>query len=200
MRRAECIERLWTLAPVFRAAEAREAGLSWRDLYQLRDGGDLITLSRGVYQLAERAGGEAIDFVTVSYRAPGGMICLDSALAYWDLTDDIPPKVHLAVRKGATRPMIDYPPTAVHVFNDSTFEIGRVSVDVGDGEGFWITDPERTIVDAHRLRHHVGPDAAAHALHRYLGRRDTQLPKLLQYARELGTDRSLLADIQLLMA
>ncbi len=200
MRGEECIERLRSLGPVFRAAEAREAGLSWRDLYELRDAGDLITLSRGVYQLAERAGGEAIDFVTVSHRAPGGMICLDSALAYWDLTDHVPTQVHLAVRKGATRPVIDYPPTAVHVFNDRTFDIGRVRVDVGDGNGFWITDRERTIVDAHRLRHQVGADAAAHALRRYLRRRDAQLPRLLEYARELGIERSLVADLQLLMA
>jgi len=194
----ERLERLRSLGSVFRAAEAREAGLSWRDLYELRDEGDLITLSRGVYQLTERAGGEAVDFVTVSYRAPSGMICLDSSLAYWDLTDDVPAQVHLAVRRGTTRPIIDYPPTVVHVFNDRTFDVGRVRVDVGDGEGFWITDRERTIVDAHRLRHQVGPDAAAHALHRYLRR--PQLPRLLDYARELGTDRSLVADIQLLMA
>ncbi|WP_116997985.1 type IV toxin-antitoxin system AbiEi family antitoxin domain-containing protein [Desertimonas flava] len=200
MRREERIERLRSIRPVFRAAEAREAGLSWRDLYELRDAGDLIALSRGIYQLSERAGGEAIDFVTVSYRAPSGMICLDSALAYWDLTDHVPAHVHLAVRKGTTRPMIDHPPTAVHVFNDRTFDVGRVRVDVDDDEGFWITDRERTIVDAHRLRHQVGADAAAHALRRYLRRRDAQLPLLLEYARALGTDRSLVADLQLLMA
>ena len=66
MRGEERIERLRSLGPVFRAAEAREAGLSWRDLYELRDAGELITLSRGIYQLAERAGGEAIDFVNES--------------------------------------------------------------------------------------------------------------------------------------
>jgi hypothetical protein len=88
----------------------------------------------------------------------------------------------------------------VHVFNDRTFDVGRVRVDVVDDEGFWITDRERTIVDAHRLRHLVGPDAAAHALRRYVRRRDAVLPRLLEYARALGTDRSLVADLQLLMA
>jgi predicted transcriptional regulator of viral defense system len=200
MDASACIERLRDLGPVFRAGEARAAGLSWRDLYELRNAGELITLSRGVYQLTERTGGEAIDFVTVSYRASTGMICLDSALAYWDLTDEIPTHVHLAVRKGTTRPMIDYPPTIVHVFNARTFDVGRVRIEVDDNEGFWITDRERTIVDAHRLRHQVGPDAAAHALRRYLRQRRTRLPQLLDYASELGVHRSLVADLQLLMA
>jgi predicted transcriptional regulator of viral defense system len=200
MGRGDRIDRLRSLGPVFRAAEAREVGLSWRDIYELRDEGDLLTLSRGVYQLTEHGTVDKVDFATVCHRAPNGMICLDSALAYWDLTDDIPTQIHLAVRKGTTRPRIDYPPTAVHVFNDTTFDIGRIHVDVGDDEGFWIADPERTIVDAHRLRHQVGSDAAAHALRRYLRRSSQDLPALIEYARELGVHRSVVADLQLLMA
>lgn len=105
------IEQLRRLPPVFQAREAIAAGLSWRDLYKLRDAGVLIPLSRGLYQLADTAGVDVIDFVAVCQRAPHGMICLNSALAYWDLSDENPAQVHLAVRKGATRPMIDQPPT-----------------------------------------------------------------------------------------
>lgn len=67
------------------------AGVSWRDLYALRDGGDIIELSRGLFQLADQ-NLEHVDFVAVCGRVPDGMICLDSALVYWDLTDEIPPR------------------------------------------------------------------------------------------------------------
>lgn len=194
------IDRLRALGSVFRASDARAVGVSWRDLYRLRDNGEVLALSRGVYQLAERSGLGSLDFVTVCFRAPDGMICLDSALAYWDLTDDIPRQVHLAVRKGSTRPTIDYPPTAVHVFQAGTFELGRTWIDVDDGEGFWITDRERTVVDAHRLRHQIGSEVAAHALHRYLGQPRSRIPQMIDYARQIGTDRPLVADLQLLMA
>jgi predicted transcriptional regulator of viral defense system len=63
------------------------------------------------------------------------MICLDSALAYWDLTDEIPRKVHVAVPSGAHRPTIDYPPTQVHVFAADTFELGRQEVVGKRGSG-----------------------------------------------------------------
>ncbi len=67
MASPERIDQLRRLSPVFRARDAVAAGLSWRDLYQLRDEGIVVSLSRGVYQLAERGGADAIDFVTVCH-------------------------------------------------------------------------------------------------------------------------------------
>ena len=194
------VSQLRRLGPVFRAQEAIAAGLSWRDLYQLRDDGVVVTLSRGVYQLADLAGGGEIDFVAVCQRAPHGMICLNSALAYWDFSDENPAQVHLAVRKGATRPRIVHPPTVVHVFEPSTFELGRVRVD-GDGHpGFWITDRERSLVDAHRMRHRIGSDVAAHALRRYLAQPRRDLARLGELAHALGVERALRDDLQVLLS
>lgn len=165
------MERLRLLGPLFRAKEAVAAGVSWRDLYALRDEGEITELSRGVYQLAEAAGTGNLDFVVVSARVPAGMVCLNSALAYWDLSDEIPPEIHLAVPEGSHRPVIEYPPTKVHVFGRQTFELGRMEVREERGEHFWITDRERTVVDAFRLRHRIGEDLAHDALRRYLRNR-----------------------------
>ena len=162
------LDRLRRIGPIFRSSEAVEAGVSWRDLYGLRDSGALIELSRGLYQLAEEAGVDDIDFIAVCARAPQGMVCLHSALAYWDLTDEIPSAVHFAVPKGAHRPVIDYPPTAVHVFGADTFGLGRIEVVHGEREQFWITSRERSVVDAFRLRHLVGDGLANEAVRRYL--------------------------------
>ncbi len=41
---------------------------------------------------------------------------LNSALSYWDLSDEIPLEIHLAVPEGSHRPTIDYPRTRAHVF------------------------------------------------------------------------------------
>lgn len=200
MAPAARIEQLRGLSPVFRARDAIAAGLSWRDLYELRDAGVVVSLSRGVYQLVEAAGSDVIDFVAVSRRAPHGTVCLNSALAYWDLSDENPAVVHLAVPKGATRPKIDHPPTVVHVFETSTFELGRQRVDGADGTGFWITDPERTVVDVHRLRRRLGPDLAAAAMRRYTTRPGRDLVGLMDYAKQLRADRALRSDLQVLLA
>jgi len=64
------LDRLRRLGPVFRSRDAVAAGVSWRDLYVLRDEGELLELSQGLYQLAESAGAGNLDFVAVCARAP----------------------------------------------------------------------------------------------------------------------------------
>jgi predicted transcriptional regulator of viral defense system len=193
------LKRLRTLGPVFRSREAVAAGVTWRDLYALRDAGQILELSRGLFQLADRAGGSNPDFVVVCARAPHGMICLNSALAYWDLSDDIPDRVHLAVPAGAHRPTIDYPPTRVHVFQASTFGLGRLAQQGEQGERFWISDRERTVVDAFRLRHRLGEDLAHAALRRYLQGR-AQPARLSDYARALRVWGPLTGALRVLQA
>jgi predicted transcriptional regulator of viral defense system len=185
MASAQVLERLRRIGPVFRSKEAVAAGVSWRDLYGLRDKGDVLELSRGLFQLADTAGIGNIDFVAVCARAPHGMIALDSALSYWDLTDQIPAMVHLAVPEGSHRPTIDHPPTRVHVFRAATFVLGRMEVREEGGERFWITDRERSVVDSFRLRHIVGEDEAHGALRRYLRQPRPKLARLAELARQL---------------
>jgi hypothetical protein len=192
------LESLRLLGPVFRSGEAVAAGVSWRDLYDLRDSGDIIELSRGLFQLADQSL-EHVDFVAVCGRVPDGMICLDSALAYWDLTDEIPRKVHVAVRAGSHRPVIDYPPTQVHVFAAGTFALGRQEVVGQAGERFWISDRERTVADVFRLRHRMGEDLAYAALRQYLRSRP-RLARLAEVAQILRAWGPLTNALQVLQA
>lgn len=191
-------EELRQLGPVFRSGDAVAAGVSWRDLYALRDAGEIIELSRGLFQIAD-VDLEHVDFVAVCGRVPDGMICLDSALAYWDLTDEIPRKVHVAVPAGAHRPTIDYPPTQVHVFAAETFDLGRQEVVGSAGERFVISDRERTVVDVFRLRHLVGQDLAYTAVRAYLRSRP-KLARMAEIARTLGAWGPLSETLQVLQA
>ncbi len=170
---------------MFRAADAVGAGVSWRDLYWARDSGLVLELSRGVFQLRDAGGLDEIDFVTVCARVPRAVVCLGSALAYWDLSDEIPGRVDIAVPVGTHRPQIDHPPTRVHVFRAETFGLGRVDVAVEPGARFAITDAERTVVDAFRLRHLLGKDLAIGGLRRYLRRPRPKPARVIELAGAL---------------
>jgi predicted transcriptional regulator of viral defense system len=50
------MDRLRSLGAIFRARDAIEQGISWRDLYQVRDSGLLVEVSRGLFQLRDAAG------------------------------------------------------------------------------------------------------------------------------------------------
>jgi predicted transcriptional regulator of viral defense system len=182
---ASALETLKARGPTFRSRDVKAAGLHWRDLYALRDAGEVIELSRGLFRFADAGGVTGIDLLSVSRRAPRGMICLLSALAHWDLTDEIPAAVDLAVPRGTTRPAISYPPTRVHVFDARTFELGRERVDLGLGEEIAISSRERTIVDVFRFRNRIGTDLAYAALREYLRQPGARPGVLMQLAQQL---------------
>jgi len=170
---------------IFRAKDAAEGGGHWRDLYALRDEGFVVELSRGVFRLADAEMSPYLDLIAVSRRSPRGVICLNSALSFWDLTDEVPVEVHLAVPRGSRPPSIDYPPTRVHVFAAGTFDLGREPIRLESGEEIKVYSPERSVVDAVRMRGRAGADVAYEALRRYLRRPGSSSGELLRLARRL---------------
>jgi predicted transcriptional regulator of viral defense system len=184
----------------FRVSEAVKAGVSRSALHRLRERGELTVAGRGILQLPCAGMGMLSGLAVVSAKAPQGTICLNSALAYWDLTDEIPVRVHLAVPRGAHRPVIGQPPTVVHVFNAATFKIEREQVSTDADEPFWIYSAERSIVDAIRMSRWVGRDVGLHALGRYLSRPRASPARLAELARELGGGAQLTPALEALLS
>jgi hypothetical protein len=174
------------LPPTFTTRTALDAGLSYRDLYQMRDSGELVELSRGVFRSTEAPAATFPDLLAVAYRAPIGVICAVSAAAAYDLTDEIPQRVQVAVPRGHHRPTITYPPVQVLSFDVDTFELGIGELEAAPGEPVRIYRPNRTVVDLMRLRHQVGEDIALTVLRRYLRTRGAEPGTLLEYARALN--------------
>lgn len=183
----------------FRIKDAEAAGVADYELRRLRDSGDLIELTRGIYQRAAADPSATIDLATVSARVPKGTICANSALAHWELTDEISSTVHIAVPRGAHRPRISHPPTTVHVFAADSFALGRIRA--GDESGrFWISSPERTVIDAMRLPNVIGKDQALTALRRYLDRRGARPGELVDLAERLRAGRPVRHALEVLLA
>lgn len=185
MRPSEVIDIARRAGGISSAAKLIESGARWEDLYQLRDSGELIELSRGVFRVADAPATAHLDLVAVCRRAPEGTICLNSAATFWDLSDEMPDAVHLAIARGRHRPRIAYPPTRIHVFAAATFSLGRTMEKIESGETIAISSPERTVVDLMRLRSRVGRDLALGALRRYLQGSDAKPGELLALARRL---------------
>ncbi|HVX17906.1 MAG TPA: hypothetical protein VHA73_07720 [Acidimicrobiales bacterium] len=71
------------------------------------------------------------------------------------------------------------------MFRAASYELGRIEVTEAGGERFWITDRERTVVDAFRLGHLVGDTTAHPASRRYLDQPRPKLAQLADLARDL---------------
>lgn len=162
--------------------EALSSGIHPRTLYAMRDEGVVEQVSRGLFRLSSLPPLSNPDLVTVSYRIPKGVVCLISALAFHQLTVEIPHEVYVALEPGTEKPRIDYPPTRIFWFSGEAYSEGierhkldRVKVP--------IYGPAKTIADCFKFRNKIGVDVAIDALKSYHSRSDFNLRELLKYAR-----------------
>jgi predicted transcriptional regulator of viral defense system len=173
---------------VLRASEATRLGLKRKTIYAMRDAGALEPISRGLYRLHDLPPLGNPDLVTVAKRAPRGVICLISALAYHELTTQVPHEIHLALRKGSKAPRIEYPPVRVFWFSGAAFTEGVETPQI-DGVPVRIYSAEKTIADCFKFRHKLGMDVVLEALRAWRERRARNLDALLRHARQCRVER-----------
>jgi hypothetical protein len=176
---------LGELPATFTTGQALAAGLHPRDVYRWRDEGLTVELSRGVYRHSDAPPPSLPDLLAVSRRAPRAAVCLLSAAAVHELTDEIPAAVQIAVPRGTRPPQITHPPVEVFRFAAATFDLGMDQIEVAPGETARVSGPARTVADLMRLRHTVGEPLAHIALRRYLTLPDAHPPQLIELARAL---------------
>lgn len=177
---------LTSLPATFTTRAALNAGLHPRVLYRLRDEGEIVELSRGVFRRADAPAATWPDLLAVQARTPRAVACCFTAASVHGLTDDLPGKVQIAVPRGTRPPQIKYPPTQVLRFDAPTFELGLSQVEAAPGESVRVYDPARTVVDLFRLRHLFGEATAYRALRNHLRSRAADPARLLAMADELG--------------
>jgi|SRR5450756_406800 len=162
--------------------EAIEAGIHRRTLYAMRDEGLLERVSRGRYRLAELPPLSNPDLATVALRVPKGVICLLSALAFHELTTQIPHEVYIALARGSEEPRIEIPPVRVFKFSGRAFTEGVEDHEV-DGIKMRIYGPAKTISDCFKFRNKLGMDVALEALKLYQKTTRFDVNELMYFAR-----------------
>jgi predicted transcriptional regulator of viral defense system len=163
-------------------SEAIQHGITRYMLYSLRDKGVIEQVSRGIYRLAELPPISTPDLVTVSLRFPNAVICLISALAYHDITTQIPHAVSVAVSRDSRIPSMGYPPIQVHRFSDQAYTSGIEEHRI-DGVPVKIYNPEKTLADCFKFRNKIGMDVVLEGLKLYMTRGTFEPTKLLGHAR-----------------
>jgi predicted transcriptional regulator of viral defense system len=166
---------------MLRTAQALREGIHPDTIYTMRDSGAIYAVSRGVYRLAGSPQFGNPDLVTVATRIPGGVICLISALAFHELTTQIPHEVHVALPRGAEEPRLDHPPIKIYRFTGKAFTEG-VEIHEVDGVAVRIYSPEKTLADCFKFRNRIGLDTAIEAIRFYRERRNVKVDELMRYA------------------
>ena len=80
-----------------RLADLRAAGVTAAAMTRMTNDGEVVRLSRGLYQLTDAELDAQHSLAEAAMRVPKGIICLTSALAFHGLTDQLPRKVWIAI-------------------------------------------------------------------------------------------------------
>lgn len=143
--------------------------------------GIIERVSRGVYRLADLPPIGSPDLVTAAIRIPQGVICLISALAFHELTTQIPREVQVALRSGSEKPRLVYPPSKFFWISGKAFTEG-VETHVVDGAKVKIYSVEKSLADCFKFRNKIGLDVALEALKLWASKRKNW-ETFLYYAR-----------------
>ena len=186
-QRSQLLDRLPRRA-AFSVKDASGYGVPKASLYRLRDAGFIEQIGPGLYMNADNLDAD-LDLVEAAHKAPLATLCLNSALAHHGLIDEIPSSIDLALPRGKTPPQVSSPVTW-HLFDKTTFDIGRSMIPIEGAEGaegaeIGIYSPERSIVDAFRLRASTGYETGIEALRNWLKRPDSHPARLAQLASSL---------------
>lgn len=145
--------------------------------------GLLEKIKPGLYRLSELEYPDnvSLSFVDISKAVSNGVICLISALSYYELTTFNPSEIYIAVPNNAYVPKIKYPPIRPFYFRDTFYKSGIDIIETKYGR-VKIYNKEKTICDMFRYRNKLGEDLAMEGLKTYLSQKGPDLFKLRKYA------------------
>ena len=175
---------------IVRLAELQTAGVTATTVSRMERAGEVVRLARGLYQLPDAALDSQQSLAEAARLVPRGVICLASALAFHGLTDQMPPKVWIAIGRKDWRPRVTYPPLRVARFSDEA--LGR-SVERKKIAGIAVPvfGVAKTVVDLFRYRRTVGELLAVEGLRQALRQRKATPAQIAREAQAAGVWKAL---------
>jgi len=184
-----------------RMKDLRKEGFQTRDIAMLVKEGTIEKVKSGVYKIADYGFFEDknVSLLTVCNAIPNAVICLISALDYYDLTLFNPSEIYYAIPNSEKPKKIIYPPVNPYYFRDRFYKAGIEHIKTKYGE-IRIYNKEKTVCDMFRYRNKLGEDIAYEALKNYLYLKNANLLKLTKYAEICKVKTVLIPLIKVLVA
>jgi predicted transcriptional regulator of viral defense system len=173
-----------------RLAELQTAGITSTTVNRMERAGEVVRLARGLYQLPDADLDPHQSLAEAARLVPKGVICLASALAFHGLTDQMPPKVWIAIGRKDWRPRITDPPLRVARFSDEQLRRGVERKKIA-GTAVPVFGVAKTVADLFRYRRTVGELLALEGLRQALRQRKATPAQLAREAQAAGMWRTM---------
>ncbi|SFZ81762.1 Transcriptional regulator, AbiEi antitoxin, Type IV TA system [Devosia enhydra] len=170
-----------TARGIARLAELRAAGVTAATMSRMERDGEVLRLARGLYQLPDAPLDAHHSLAEAAKRVPKGVVCLVSALAFHQLTDQLPRQVWIAIGQKDWAPKADGTPVRLVRFTDRLLTEGVESHTV-EGVPVKVFEVAKTIADCFRYRNKIGLSVAIEGLQEALRQRKTTPGEIVRQA------------------
>jgi len=155
---------------IARLAELRAEGVTAATMSCMERNGEVLRLARGLYQLPDVPLDVHHSLAEAAKRLPKGVVCLVSALAFHDLTDQLPRHVWMAIGQKDWAPKADGVSIRLVRFTDRLLADG-VEFHTIEGVSVKVFGIAKTIADCFRYRNKIGLSVAIEGLQEALRQR-----------------------------
>ena len=168
-------------------AEIINAGFHKAILKAVLNSGQIQKIDRGLYRLSDGSTLSSPDLVAVSIKIPKGIVCLLSALAFHEATNEIPHYVDIAIPRGAHANKMKYPPVRFYRFASNAWKAGIEEHEIEDHK-IKVYNLAKTIADCFKFRNRIGADVARDALKVAVTEKGIKPKEIIQYAKICRVD------------
>lgn len=171
---------------IMRLHEMVDAGIAATTVARMAKAGDIVRLGRGLYQAADADFGGDHVLAEVAKAVPKGVICLLSALAFYELTDQMPAKVWVAIGRKDWKPSATGTPLRIIRMPG---ELLRQDVERHTIEGVPVPifSIPRTLADCFRNQRSIGLAVAVEALGEALRKKRATPAAIAVAAEKVGS-------------
>ncbi|MEA5549980.1 type IV toxin-antitoxin system AbiEi family antitoxin domain-containing protein [Anabaena cylindrica UHCC 0172] len=167
---------------VIRAKDIAAKGIHREYLKRLENQGILVRSARGVYTLADAEITANHTLVETAKRVPNGVVCLLSALSFYQITTQAPFEVWLAIPQKSRPPKDNLLPLRIVYMSGKSLEEG-IEEHIIEGVPVSIYSLPKTVADCFKFRNKIGLDVALEALRECLQKRKFSMDEIWHYAK-----------------
>jgi predicted transcriptional regulator of viral defense system len=162
------------------------AGIDRSYLKDLVNEGNIERIKRGLYRWKDAKFDVEEELINVSKIIPHGVICLVSG------------EYTVAVYRKYNIKLPDYPPIKLYYFSDKYYIDGVEKIDI-NGHIIKMYNVEKTICDCLRYEEKISKDIIVESIKEYVGRRNKNISKLMNYAAKAKVKNAVQKYIEVLV-
>ncbi len=190
------IEMLKENNGIITSKEVKKNKINKTYLSELVNEGLLTRVKRGLYVANDSWGDE---YYNLTYNTKA-IYSYETALYFLGLCESVPIKYNLTVPRGYNASLNNNDKVILHFVKKEIFEIGKELIRSPQGQYINCYNAERTICDLLKDKEQQDIETLKYAIKEYLSDKNNRdLPKLMEYAKELGVLEKLHNYLEVLM-